>query len=78
MQLTPVQSSNLDAVGYDNLQHILFVRFKGKATVYAYQGVPPETHALMMSADSVGSFYARHIKKQFNSEQVGGQEDEVL
>lgn len=70
MQLTPVVSSNIAAVGYDNVQNVLHIQFKGKETVYSYQGVPVETYQLMMSADSIGSFYARHIKKNYQSEVI--------
>jgi hypothetical protein len=65
MQLTPVQSSNIAAVGYDAIQNILHIQFKGNDTVYQHHGVPAEAHALMMSVDSIGSFYARNIKKNY-------------
>ncbi|HIW33509.1 MAG TPA: KTSC domain-containing protein [Candidatus Paenibacillus intestinavium] len=66
--LIPVVSSNIAAVGYDSIQNVLSVQFKGKQTIYVYQGVPVETYQLMMVADSIGSFYARHIKKVYQSE----------
>lgn len=66
--LIPVVSSNIAAVGYDSIQNVLSVQFKGKQTVYVYQGVPVETYQLMMSADSIGSYYAKHIKKNYQSE----------
>lgn len=75
MELAPVVSSNIAAVGYDNLQNILLVQFKGKEAVYAYQGVPIETYDLMMSSDSIGSFYARNIKKNYQSHLVGSEPD---
>lgn len=68
MNLTPVESSNIAAVGYDNVQNALLIKFKGNEKVYVYLGVPVETYQLMMAADSIGSFYARHIKKVYQSE----------
>jgi hypothetical protein len=70
MELTPVVSSNIAAVGYDNIQNILHVQFKGKDTVYAYQGVPVEVYESMMASESIGSFYARNIKKVYSNEVV--------
>jgi len=68
MELTPVVSSNIASVGYDVIQNILFIRFKGKETVYPYYGVPVETYEEMMSAPSIGSFYAKNIKGRFPNE----------
>ncbi|MEX2462033.1 MAG: KTSC domain-containing protein [Paenibacillaceae bacterium] len=68
MQLTPVVSSNLAAVGYDNVQNVLHIQFKGNEIVYQKHGVPLEVYELMMSADSIGSFYARNIKNQYLSQ----------
>jgi hypothetical protein len=65
MDLLHVQSSNIAAVGYDAVQNILYVQFKGKDTVYEYHGVPLETYVAMMNAESIGSFYARNIKNLY-------------
>lgn len=68
MELVPVVSSNLAAVGYDAIQNILFVKFKGKETIYPYYGVPVETYEEMMAAPSIGSYYAKNIKGRFPNE----------
>lgn len=75
MQLTPVQSSNVAAVGYDAISNTLFIQFKGKDTVYTHHGVPVETYEQMMSAESIGSFYARNIRKNFVGQAVEGGKD---
>lgn len=67
MLLVPVVSSNMAAVGYDAIQNVLVVQFKGKDTQYPYHGVSPELHAEMMSSPSIGSFFAKHIKGRFPS-----------
>jgi len=70
MELTPVQSSNIAAVGYDNIKNCLYVQFKGKDTVYEYLGVPLETYEAMMTADSIGSFYAKNIRNVIKGQVV--------
>jgi hypothetical protein len=69
-KLVEVQSSNIAAVGYAEVTETLFIRFKGKATIYAYQDVPAEVHAELMSSESIGRYYAQHIKKAYLNEKV--------
>lgn len=71
-ELIPVVSSNIAAVGYCETKKTLYIQFKGRDTVYEHPGVPRETYEQMMSADSIGSFYARNIKKSYPSTQSGG------
>lgn len=52
--LTPVQSSNVVAIGYDPASRTARVRFRNGAT-YRYADVPPELHESIMKADSVGA-----------------------
>lgn len=65
MQLTPVTSSNLAAVGYDAIGNVLHVQFIGKEKVYKYYGVPVEVHAEMMATESKGSYYFKNIKNKY-------------
>ncbi|MHA7963575.1 KTSC domain-containing protein [Paenibacillus sp. CAU 1782] len=69
-EMVEVQSSNVAAVGYAGVTETLFIRFKGKATIYAYQDVPAEVHAELMSSESIGRYYAQHIKKAYLNEKV--------
>ncbi len=63
---TPVESSNIAAIGYDADSKTLQVDFKtGKR--YQYQNVPPETFAEFKAADSVGKYFAAQIKNEFLS-----------
>jgi hypothetical protein len=66
--LTPVRSSNIEAVGHDGRD--LTVRFKGGST-YRYVGVPRSTHAALMRAESKGSFLARTIVPNHKAEKIG-------
>jgi hypothetical protein len=59
--MTPVKSSNILAICYDETAQALHVTFKGGGT-YSYAGVPKALHAEMLAADSVGSFFHSRIK----------------
>lgn len=67
--MTPVKSSNIHSVGYDEQSCVLTVRFLNGAT-HAYAGVPAEDHRKLMDADSVGSHFHRHILGTFKSSKV--------
>ena len=64
MQLTPVKSSNIAAVGFDPATSTLGVQFSSGAT-YHYAGVSAEDHAALMGADSIGSHFAKNIRGKF-------------
>lgn len=59
-----VDSSNIEAVGYDEGAQELHVRFLTGAT-YAYYGVPRLLFDGLMAAPSKGSFLNREIKGVF-------------
>lgn len=67
--MKPVKSSNLHSVGYDPRSRDLTVRFKSGAT-HRYHDVPPEKHAALMAADSVGSHFHAHIRSAHRSTKV--------
>lgn len=54
-QLMPVESSMIQAVGYDPQTGILEVVFTSGRT-YCYEGVPPEVHQELLAADSKGQY----------------------
>lgn len=58
--MTPVESSNLKAVGYDPEAQALHVQFKNGGH-YQYAGVPPDAHQALLAADSKGSHIAKNI-----------------
>jgi hypothetical protein len=64
MEMTPVESSNVESVGYDADSEELHVQFKGGG-LYRYEGVPQETHTDMMGSDSIGKFIDQSVKGQF-------------
>lgn len=73
--LKPVLSSNIFAIGYDPATHILAIRFKSKdgepgKTIYQHKDVPQEHFDALMAADSIGGFYARHVRGKFDHDTI--------
>ena len=54
-KLIPVESSMIQAVGYDLETRILEVVFNS-GQAYCYDEVPPEVHQELMAADSKGQY----------------------
>jgi hypothetical protein len=59
-KLIPVESSMIQAVGYDPKTHILEVVFNSGQT-YCYEGVPPKVYKELMAADSKGQYMRSEI-----------------
>lgn len=59
--MVDVESSNIDAVGYDPAAQVLRVKFRD-GSPYDYQGVPPQLHAELMGAESKGGFFFKRIR----------------
>jgi hypothetical protein len=57
-----VQSSNIDAVDHDG--KTLTVRFKSGST-WRYDSVPEPVFRRMLSADSIGRYFAKHIRGSY-------------
>ena len=58
MNMIPVSSSNLSAVGYEN--GILYIRFHG-GQMYCYYNVPEVVYRQLMSAPSHGSTHGKYF-----------------
>jgi hypothetical protein len=66
IQTAPVQSSNIDGLGYDHATQTLAVKFKsGGGTTYHYAGVPAEVYEEMKLANSIGSFFQSRVRGKF-------------
>ncbi len=61
MVLEPVDSSALDAAGYDAERRELHVAYKG-GRAYVYLDVPPETYEAFLRAPSKGTFVNAEVK----------------
>ncbi len=59
-----VDSSNIEAIGYDPAARELHVRFLHGDT-YAYHGVPEDVYDELMAAPSKGSYLNRVIKGNY-------------
>ena len=69
MDMQPVESGNIESIGYDPESHNLAVKFKSGAT-YHYFDVPAETHAELMASDSKGGHLAVHVKSRHDYQRV--------
>jgi len=60
--LKPVESSQIQAIGYDAAALRLFILFKNGAATYAYENVSEILYENLMKAESIGSYFSRNIK----------------
>ena len=65
VDMKPVDSSNVAAVGYEPDSNVLHVQFKNGGR-YRYQGVSPAHHEDLIGAKSVGSHFYNHIAGKFS------------
>lgn len=72
MELQPVKSSNIDAVGHEG--DVLTVQFRN-GVKYRYSGVPADTFENLMKADSIGKFVNSEIKPNFPYEKVEDEQE---
>lgn len=63
LEMTPIASSNLVAVGYDPDAMLMQAQFKN-GSVYSYANVEPDTYAAMMADVNPGKYFADIIKPQ--------------
>lgn len=65
MERTPVSSSNIAAIGYDENSQSLEIEFTNGA-VYQYSSVPPSEYEGIMGADSKGKYLHANIKNRYS------------
>ena len=63
VEMIPVSSSNVQEIGYDEENQILYVRFLNNS-LYCYQGVPIAEFYGLQNASSVGGYLSQNIKKE--------------
>lgn len=63
IELEPVESSNIEGVGYDPATKTLRIQFRGGCT-YDYANVPAEKHKALIDAESVGKHFHQHIRNK--------------
>jgi len=69
MEMIKVDSSNVEAVGYDEDSSTLQVEFKNGG-MYQYFDVPEEVFIGLRDADSVGGYLAARIKGTYRYSKV--------
>jgi hypothetical protein len=62
MDRTPVSSSSLASIGYDEASNTLEVEFQ-HGGIYEYSNVPESRYSGLMSASSKGEYFDEYIKK---------------
>ena len=62
MKMTPVESSNVKAIGRDGDDMLLLFN---KGVTYRYLNVPVEVTEKMLAAPSVGQFFHAEIKTKY-------------
>ncbi len=66
MQTTPVDSSVISEIGYEEDIKVLEVRFHN-GHVHQYFSVPRSEYEALMSARSIGSYFNRVIRVRYRS-----------
>jgi hypothetical protein len=61
IDMSPVDSSMIKAIGHDPETSNLHVEFHGGAK-YIYLGVPPEKHTALMQSESIGRHFNQNIR----------------
>lgn len=68
MNMIPVVSSNLSAVGYES--RTLYVRFND-GSLYSYDNIPVEVYQGLMNASSKGQYLATFVKGRYPYRRIG-------
>jgi len=66
---TPVTSSNIVSIGYDVDTRTLEVEFNSGA-VYQYSNVPEDVYNELISASSIGAYFASGIKYVYYGKRI--------
>jgi hypothetical protein len=69
MVLESINSSNIEAAGFDPIQSKMVVRFKSGA-YYEYLSVPQQIYEQFRGAQSKGIFFNQNIKNYYNCNRI--------
>lgn len=75
IEMKPVQSSNIKAVGYEAESQTLAIQF-GSGATYHYKGVPKDIYDDLCQCESFGRFHAQNIKGKFEYERQADEKAE--
>lgn len=66
VNLVPVQSSCIQAVGYDESIKEMYIQFKGGTVAYTYHRVPKDIYDEFLLSSSKGHYYHLFIRGKFD------------
>ncbi|ONN64810.1 KTSC domain-containing protein [Herbaspirillum sp. VT-16-41] len=67
MNMQPVRSTAIAAVGYDPATRDLAIRFTSQTKIYIYVGVPISVYTAFMNAASKGQYFDAFIKDRYSA-----------
>lgn len=67
--MIPVSSSNLSAVGYDDVSGTLTIEFNDGG-LYEYHNVPQAIYEGLMSSTSKGQYFHRFIRDSYDTNKI--------
>lgn len=67
--MIPVSSSNIESIGYDEQNGLVYVRFLN-GSLYVYKGVPLHEFENLRDAPSLGSYLHRNYKNVYPYERI--------
>lgn len=65
MQMIPVSSSAIKAIGYDEKSHRMGINFTHDFTIYIFCNVPLHIFEGLLNASSKGRYYNKYIKDRY-------------
>ena len=71
LQLTPVLSSTLEAVGYDEKMEIMDVKFRKGGRVERFFNVGHLVFRGLMGAKSMGQYFSKNIARHYQHRTIG-------
>lgn len=69
MEMIPVNSSNISAIGYSHENQILRIEFLNGRT-YEYHAVPESEFNNLLNADSKGKYASQYIYKAYSQSEM--------
>jgi hypothetical protein len=70
MDMQPVKSSAINAVGYDPETHTMHVEFRDGAKYEYGPGIMPADHEALVGAPSIGRHFQRHVARVHEARRV--------
>ena len=68
-ELKPVISSLIEAIGYDPIRQVLYVKFPN-GSLYCYFEVGPNNYKGLVTAPSIGAHFTKNFKYAYKYERL--------